>query len=88
MTYVGLNWQNFMHKLHQGALPKIFDYFFKNISNIYSYKTWFADNQNDFMQRVCTNSRKIVFLIDGLRSGKKSNNESENLALCHFLQTI
>jgi len=24
MTYVGLNWQNFMHKLDQGALPKIF----------------------------------------------------------------
>ena len=35
----------FIPKLHHGALPKIFDNFFKNISNIYSYKTSFADNQ-------------------------------------------
>jgi len=48
----------FMHKLHHGALPKIFDNFFKNISTIHSYKTRFADNQNYFMQRVCTNSGK------------------------------
>ena len=48
----------FMHKLHHGALPKIFDNFFKNISNIHSYKTRFADNQNYFMQRVCTYSGK------------------------------
>jgi len=46
----------FMHKLRHGALPKIFDNFFKNISNFHSYKTRFADNQNCFMQRVCKNS--------------------------------
>jgi len=55
----------FMHKLHHGALPKIFDDFFKNISNIQSYKTRFADNQNYFMQRVCKNSGKKVSLIEG-----------------------
>jgi len=63
----------FMHKLDHGALPKLLDNFFKYISNIPSYKTRFADNQNYFMQRVCTNSGKKVFLIEGLRSGKKSN---------------
>ena len=63
----------FMHKLHHGALLKIFDNFFKNISNIHSYRTKFADNQIYFMQRVCINSGKKVFLIEELRSGKKSN---------------
>jgi len=29
----------FMHKLHHSALPKIYDNFFKNISNNHSYKT-------------------------------------------------
>ena len=52
----------FMHKLHHGALLKIFDNFFKNISTIHSYKTRFADNQNYFMQGICTNSRKNYFL--------------------------
>jgi len=52
----------FMHKLHHRALPKIFDNFFKNISNIHSYKTRFADNQNYFMQSACTNSGKKYFL--------------------------
>jgi len=37
------------HKLPHAALPKIFDNFFKNISNIDSYKTRFADNQNYFL---------------------------------------
>jgi len=63
----------FMHKLHHGTLHKIYDNFFQNISNVHSYKTRFADNQNYFIQRVCTNFGKKVFLIDGLRSGKKSN---------------
>jgi len=50
--------------------PKISDDFFKNIFNINSYKTRFTDNQNYFVERVCTNSEKKVFLIDGLHSGK------------------
>ena len=61
----------FMHKLHHGALPKIFDNFFKIIYNSYSYKTRFADNQNYFMQRVCANSKKSIS-YRGLRSGKKA----------------
>jgi len=52
----------FMPKLHHGALPKIFDNFFKNISNIHPYRTRFPDNQNYFTQRVCTNSGKKYFL--------------------------
>jgi len=51
-----------VHTLHHGALPKIFDSFFKNISNIHSYRSRFADNQNYFMQRVCTNFGKKYFL--------------------------
>jgi len=35
----------FMHKLHHGALPKIYDNFFKNISNVHSYKTRFTDTK-------------------------------------------
>jgi len=55
----------FTHKLHHGALTKIFDNFFKNISIIHSYKTRFADNQNYFTQRVCTNSEKISISYRG-----------------------
>jgi len=51
-----------MDKLHHGALHKIYDYFFQNISNVYSYKTRFAGNQNYFNQRFCTNSGKKYFL--------------------------
>jgi len=29
----------FMHELHHGALYKIYDNFFQNISNVHSYKT-------------------------------------------------
>jgi len=49
-----------MHELHHGALHKIYDNFFQNISNVHSYKTRFADNQNYFMQRVYANSVKSV----------------------------
>jgi len=33
----------FMHKLHHGAVNKIYDNFFQNISDVHSYKTSFAD---------------------------------------------
>ena len=51
-----------MRKLHRGSLPKSYDNSFQNISNIYSYKTRLADNQNYFMQRFYTNSGKKYFL--------------------------
>jgi len=35
----------FMHKLHHGALHKIYDNFFQNVSNVNSYKTRFAKMQ-------------------------------------------
>jgi len=45
----------FIHKLHHGALHKIYDNFFQNISNVHSYKTRFADNQN----YLCNESMQI-----------------------------
>jgi len=48
----------FMHKIPHGALHKIYDNFFQNISNVYSYNTGFADNQTYFVQRIYTNSGK------------------------------
>ena len=47
-----------MHKIPHGALYKISEDFFQNISNVYSYNTGFADNQTYFVQRICTNSGK------------------------------
>jgi len=76
-----------MHKLHRSPLPKIVDNFFKNISNIHSYKTRFADNQNYFMQKVSTNSGKKYFLKRGCAL-EGNPIESVNLAVCHFLQTL
>jgi len=61
----------FMHKLHHGALPKNFDNFLKNISNIHLCKTRFADNQNYFMQCVCTNSGKKSISYRGIALWKE-----------------
>ena len=77
----------FMHKLHHGALPKIFENFFKNLSYIHSYRTRFADNQNFLLQRVCRNSGKKCISYGGAALWKEIE-QSENPVLCHFLQTL
>jgi len=59
-----------MHKLHHGALPKIYDIVFQNNYSIHLYETRCTDNQNYLTQRVSTNSGKKAFLLEGLRSEK------------------
>jgi len=53
-----LEWAKLMHKLHHGALLKMYDNYFQNVSSVHSYKTRFPDNENYFIQRVSTNFGK------------------------------
>jgi len=71
----------FMHKLHHGALPKICDKFFRNISSVHSYKTKYADNDNYFVNR----EKFISFRGSVLWTEIK---QADNFAPCHLLQTL
>ena len=63
MIYISLNWQNICINYH-GALPKIFDNFFKNISNIHAELDSLT-TKNILCKRLYKFWKKSIFIEGG-----------------------